>query len=283
MDRFGAELEPLADGSLRELVARALEEIRYGALDEATAARAWRYLEHLGPDDIAPALELVDGVESGYQPFLKLVVLSRWAQFDAAASIEFAERQMTGELGEILVMSAFPRFVNEKPSQAYDWVMKRRADGMNAIGGFMEDYDGLEMIFESWGRLEVGAAVQKLDQLAAPKERRSAIGGLAKNAGEAAVLQALEALPDIREPKVRDRIARSWGEQDPRAAIAWLVGRAPAEEIVEAVGSILDHSVMGEFSQTESLPDDLRALLEERRLDADDLRGYIDALEPDTP
>lgn len=223
----------------REMLAQARREMGPGMssmMNPSTMFRALGPLMTLPASEIRAALAEVSATVTDPQQraMFQSLLLSRWAEEDPKAALEFAEKLVAGggPIESQALMGVVSTWAKREPEAAWNWYMKRRESGEAPLGG--NGFDGsLLAIFGATAAKDLDSALEKVSLLDDDNSRNMALMGIAFAAMDAdkrnEILARSESLDPDTKQSLLQNVLSQWAQTEPDAVMAWLRSQ-PAEE-----------------------------------------------------
>ncbi len=230
---------PAASTDAREVLAQARREMGPGMssmLNPSTMFRALGPLMTLPASEIRGALAEVSATVTDPQQraMFQSLLLSRWAEEDPKAALEYAEKLVSGggPIETQALMGVVSTWAKNEPEAAWNWYLKRRNSGEAPLAGNGFDTT-LLAIFGATAANDLDSALVKVSLLDDDSSRNMALMGIAFTAmdGEKRmeILDRSKTLDPDTGQTLRENVLSQWAQTEPDAVMDWLRAQ-PAEE-----------------------------------------------------
>lgn len=246
-DTGGAATEPQ---SLQAILARVKNLMRSGGMQNPSAMlKTITLLGQIRDEDIQAALKEAAGFKDPQsQMMINMTLLSRWAESDGPAALQYAEENMgdaNAMARQMAKMGVLSAWAQSDPDAAWAHLQSSEDNdsGEGPFGGRSMMMMGL---FSSMAAKDPDKAFARLSELDDPQERQMALNGIAQSAyddaSRARLMDGIGKLSDQNERKeARAAILGQLAMTDPDQAVK-MTAALPADERQEAsqrVGTML--------------------------------------------
>ena len=276
---------PLAD-ILAVIDRLRLDPLTHATVDDGVSGELFALIQSLEPDEIAGVLRHIVALPPPVPDKLLAVVLGRWARFDGAAAMKWAEA-LTASRQDTVRGDVLAGWAHREPAAAWAWYQAAWEAAPEPRYRLEQDFpllihawglrdpqaaleaclaEGKHGTFDPWAgfgslaavperRAEVMAAIASIaDEKQRQSASRSALGVWSASAPMEAAAWLDANLP-AADQNLLWAVAERYGRANPRANADWLLKRTPPDKRDEAYGMCL-------YQWVESAPDEAAAWLE---------------------
>lgn len=228
-----------ASADAREILAQARREMGPGMssmMNPSTMFRALGPLMTLPASEIRAALAEVSATVTDPQQraMFQSLLLSRWAEEDPKAALEYAEKLVSGggPIEAQALMGVVSTWAKHEPDAAWNWYLKRRNSGEAPLGGNGFDAS-LIAIFGATAANDLDSALAKVSLLDDDNSRNMALMGIAFTAmdGEKRmeILERSKSIDPETGQSLRENVLSQWAQTEPDAVMDWLRSQSAEE------------------------------------------------------
>lgn len=231
----GSDSDPSAN-ALREPkdISRLVTQARLAIGSGDGSLRAFAPLLGLTAAQLREALEEVDRTtkDTAQRNMLYSVLLEEWARSDGPAAMAFAEEKLKPRSAGIqgTILGAWAR---KDPNAAWRWYDTERQKDPTDRNNYMHVNTMAQNLFTGMAAADLDSALGRLNALDS-QVRGLAIIGISNAASDTfarnRLLNHVASLPPALRTQIHETVVRSWGMNDPEAAVGWLRERPLAEQ-----------------------------------------------------
>ncbi len=226
------------------VIAEAEEHLRGGFLSQRGVLKAFVAMGELDESALGAALAEVEALDasSPSHGLLMLAVMGRWAEFDGAAAMAYAEERLEGELRTGVVANVVSSWAEGDPVGALEWYRDREASGDLAAWLGAAAPQLLAPVFQGLANTDPDAALRAAEGLRTLAEVHAAVEGMAASMAAAGKAERLLALSDqlaarqagadaeVVAAEVRALVVDAWSAYAPTDAARWIDAAGPHPE-----------------------------------------------------